>query len=181
MVVRLRVESPQCPEGHYDLQYRSCSDRLGPGLNPLNARKGITTYRARRNKMDRKLRVESPQCPEGHYDPRATTTTTIPTRRVESPQCPEGHYDLFRQGARAVVLNVGLNPLNARKGITTLAYLLATGRLNIGLNPLNARKGITTRIAFGLPPMFPPIVVESPQCPEGHYDPKVVLSLVGTS
>ena len=47
-------------------------------LNPLNARKGITTnkfYRLR--SVEEYLPVESPQCPEGHYDRGGATSGTV--------------------------------------------------------------------------------------------------------
>jgi len=36
------------------------------------------------------------------------------------------------------------NPINARKGITTLSQALSPGTCVISQNPINARKGITT-------------------------------------
>ena len=90
------VESPQCPEGHYDGAQQAPAMAAGAvKLNPLNARKGITTDEETLELLLASIWVESPQCPEGHYDScKNSRFFTSPKLRL-------------------------LNPLNARKGITT--------------------------------------------------------------
>ena len=93
------VESPQCPEGHYDQEAEKfpAGLRSHEGLNPLNARKGITTYFhfCCYQSSAYSSSVESPQCPEGHYDAVHLDGGEPDVYLVESPQCPEGHYDEF--------------------------------------------------------------------------------------
>ena len=125
----LAVESPQCPEGHYDA---IGDDDLIPaprGLNPLNARKGITTpYFLRPEPPGRIARLNP-------LNARKGITTSLEERhkrcqriRVESPQCPEGHYDENKREDEVMLLVGGLNPLNARKGITTRIQRRVTSR-----------------------------------------------------
>ena len=60
---------------------------------------------------------------------------------------------------RPIPPKIGQNPINARKGITTLPLRGAGAPQSPGQNPINARKGITTDQAQR--PQVPAIQSES--------------------
>jgi len=113
------LESPSCPEGHYDDQRRP--EHVAP-----QHWIGITLMpgRALRPKL---------------YHRRARTGAGL-----ESPSCPEGHYDARLRDRWRPCLVLDWNHPHARKGITTEQLANFRFHFPVNWNHPHARKGITT-------------------------------------